>query len=102
MELNLEEAKAYVSDKFVKQGEYDFLDEATLNKMLDTLLDMDSAYMDTLGDDGDYDEDAVFDAMHERMMKDYPSYKMYMMRFVEDYMDFMDEYLDSIGAIEWV
>ncbi len=102
MELNLEEAKKYISDKFVKLGEYDFLDAETLEKMLDTLLDIDGAYMDSLGEDGEYDEDAVFETMHERMMKDFPSYKMYMMRFVEDYMDFMDEYLDSIGAIDWV
>jgi len=26
---------------------------------------------------------------------------MYCMRFVDDYLDYSEQYLDSIGAIEW-
>ena len=35
------------------------------------------------------------------MQKSFEEQKMYGMRFVEDYMDYSEGYLDSIGAIEW-
>ena len=53
-------------------------------------------------DDGAvYDDDAAFDFMDEKMNERYPAQKMYLMRFVEDYMDYCEQYLDSIGAIDW-
>ena len=33
--------------------------------------------------------------------KKFEKYKTYLMRLVDDYMDFMEQYLVSIDAIEW-
>ena len=40
-------------------------------------------------------------AAAEQLRAAYPEHKMYLMRFVEDYMDYYEDYLESIGAIDW-
>lgn len=35
------------------------------------------------------------------MQAQFPAYKMYAMRLSEDYLDFAEEYLVSVDAIEW-
>jgi hypothetical protein len=101
MELNIEEAKAYIAEKFKNQGDFDFITEADFNKMLDTLLELDAAYLVEIGEDEPYDEDVIFDRMHSALVRQQPNLKTYLMRFVDDYMDFMEQYLVSIDAVEW-
>ena len=101
MELDLNQAKQYIAGKFKNQGDFDFISESDFSAMLDKLLEMDSKYLDEIGDDQPYDEDEVFERMQSALVKQYPAYKTYLMRFVDDYMDFMEEYLVSIDAVEW-
>lgn len=101
MELDREQAKQYIAEKFKNQGDFDFISEQDFAKMLETLIDIDQKYLDEIGEELPYDEDEVFERMQRTLQKDYPSYKTYLMRFVDDYMDFMEEYLVSIDAVEW-
>ncbi|MEG1523720.1 MAG: hypothetical protein RRZ24_04880 [Clostridia bacterium] len=101
---NPKQAKRFILEKFIEQG--DFLQIVTsdeLDKMIDDVMALDEQYMETSGasDGAIYDDDAAFDLMGQQMMLRYPEHKMYMMRMVEDYMDFNEQYLDGIGAIEW-
>ncbi|MBR5948939.1 MAG: hypothetical protein IKZ82_09915 [Clostridia bacterium] len=101
MELDLTQAKLYIAEKYKNQGDFDFISEADFSSMLDELLAIDAKYLDEIGDDEPYDEDEVFERMQTALVKKYPAYKTYLMRFVDDYMDFMEEYLVSIDAVEW-
>ena len=103
-EYNAEDARAFMLDLFVKQGDFpQIMDEKTIEKLLGDVMALDEAFMQTNGvTDGEvYDDDAAFDYMHEKLVEKYPEHKMYAMRFVEDYMDYNEQYLDSIGAIDW-
>ena len=95
-------AKAYILTRFTDQGDFAFLGDA-LPAMIEEVMDLDNAYIEHSGanEDGVYDDDEAFDFMFEEMSKAHPDYKMYMMRFVEDYMEYSEAYLESIGAIEW-
>lgn len=101
MELDLAEAKAYIAEKFKNQGDFDFITEEDFSKMLDTLLALDAEYLEKIGDEEPYDEDYIFEKMHAELTKQQPKLKTYLMRFVDDYMDFMEQYLVSIDAVEW-
>lgn len=101
MELDLVQAKQYIAGKFKNQGDFDFISEADFSAMLDTLLDLDSKYLEEIGEDQPYDEDEIFERMQAALLKKYPTYEAYLMRFTDDYMDFMEEYLVSIDAVEW-
>lgn len=101
MELDLTQAKQYIAGKFKNQGDFDFIPEQEFSAMLDELIDIDSKYLDEIGEDKPYDEDEVFDRMLAALNRKYPNYKTYLMRLVDDYMDFMEEYLVSIDAVEW-
>ena len=99
--IDTREMKAYVLDKFVKEGDFGFLKEGELSAMVDSLLELDDAYMRTLGEEGVYDDDDAYEALFAGMKKLYPQYEMYCMRLSEDYLDFAEEYLVSVDAIEW-
>ena len=101
MELDLAEAKKYITEKFNNQGDFDFLAESDFSGMLDVLLALDAAYLEEIGEEEPYDEDVIFERMHSALVKQYPNLKTYLMRFVDDYMDFMEQYLVSIDAVEW-
>lgn len=101
MELNIQEAKQYITEKFRNQGDFEFLPEADFEKMLDKLIELDSAYINEIGEEQPYDEDEIFDRMHGALTKEFSNYKTYLMRFVDDYMDFMEQYLVSIDAFDW-
>ena len=49
----------------------------------------------------DYDDDAAYEALYADLQQRFPAYKMYAMRLSEDYLDFAEEYLVSVDAIEW-
>ena len=93
--------RAYVLDKFVKEGDFDFLKSGELNEMVDAMIELDTAYMDSLTEDAMYEDDDAYEKLFTSMQERYPQYKMYCMRLAEDYLDFAEEYLVSVGAIEW-
>ena len=43
----------------------------------------------------------AYDYFMEKLPALFPEQKMYLMRFVEDYMEYSEAYLESIGAIDW-
>jgi hypothetical protein len=103
-EYDKAEAKEYILDCFEKQGDFrDVTDVKTFESMLDAVMALDEAFMhETRVDEGEvYDDDAAYDYMHARMSERFPDYKMYMLRLVEDYMEYGERYLDSLGLIDW-
>lgn len=102
-EYSVENAKKYIKERFVAQGDFLILKEDVFDQMLDRIVELDEAFMEETGvNDGEvYDDDKAFDYLFEGMQKAFEEQKMYCMRFVEDYMDYSEGYLESIGAIEW-
>lgn len=96
-------ARTYIAEKLVKAGDYAFLPEGVLGAMLDRLLALDAAFMEDTGvnDGAAYDDDEALDYIFSGMAAAFPEHKMYMKRLAEDYLDLNEEYLESIGAIEW-
>ncbi|MCE5188005.1 MAG: hypothetical protein LLF75_02300 [Eubacteriales bacterium] len=103
-EYNEAEAKAYILGCFREQGDFaEIVDEKTLDEMVSAAMALDAAFMKETGaDEGAvYDDDAAYDYMHERMCVRFAAHKMYMLRLVEDYMDYNERYLESLGLIDW-
>ncbi len=96
-------AREFIAEKFQAQGDFSIIDDETFEKMLTRVQALDRAYMEQSGvdDGGVYDDDAAYEFMHEAMMREFPEHRMYMMRLVEDYMEYNEAYLESIGAIDW-
>jgi hypothetical protein len=103
-EYNEAEAKAYILNCFREQGDFAAItDEKTLDEMVNAVMAHDAAFMKSSGaDEGAvYDDDEAYDYMHEKMSEQFADLKMYMLRLVEDYMDYNERYLDSLGLIDW-
>lgn len=103
-EYSRSDAAAYILAKYKEQGDFLIFGEDTLAKLLEKAIDLDQAFMEASGvANGSevYDDDAAFDALFEGMQKAFPEHKMYLMRFCEDYLDYNEAYLESIGLIEW-
>lgn len=102
-EYSVENAKKYIKQRFMEQGDFLILKEDVFDSMLDRIVALDETFMETSGvNDGEiYDDEKAFDFLFEEMQKSFEEQKMYCMRFVEDYMDYSEAYLESIGAIEW-
>ncbi|MBQ6332654.1 MAG: hypothetical protein IJI34_07845 [Clostridia bacterium] len=102
-EYSIENAKKYIKQRFMEQGDFLILKEEVFDQMLDRIIALDEEFMEANGvNDGKiYDDDKAFDFLFEEMQKSFEDQKMYCMRFVEDYMDYSEGYLESIGAIEW-
>lgn len=100
-DVDKNEMRAYILDKFSKEGDFDFLKEGELTTMVDALLEADGAYMASLPEEGEYDDDAAYELFFAALQERFPDYKMYAMRMAEDYLDFAEEYLVSVDAIEW-
>ena len=103
-EYNETEAKAYILGCFREQGDFsEIVDEKTLDEMVSAVMACDAAFMKQSGaDEGAvYDDDEAYDYMHEKMSAQFAEHKMYMLRLVEDYMDYNERYLDSLGLIDW-
>ena len=103
-EYNEAEARAYILGCFQEQGDFaEIVDEKTLSGIVDAVMALDAAFMKESGvDEGAvYDDDAAYDYMHEKMCVKFAEHKMYMLRLVEDYMDYNERYLDSLGLIDW-
>ena len=100
-DVDLNEMKAYILNKFNVEGDFDFLKDGRMEELVDAMMAIDQSYLAKLGEDDDYDDDDAYDLLYEGMQKKYPELKMYAMRLSEDYLDFSEEYLESVGAIEW-
>ncbi|OQA15735.1 MAG: hypothetical protein BWY62_00486 [Firmicutes bacterium ADurb.Bin356] len=99
----MDEKRAYLLERFKTQGDYEFLPEGVLENMLDKLLQLDEEFMKRTGVElGEpYDDDEAGAALFEGMTLAFSQWRMYLMRLVEDYLDYNEDYLESIGAIEW-
>ncbi len=102
-EYSLEQAKAYILNKFTEQGDFLILPSDVLDAMLNRVMALDEEFMEQSGvnDGAEYDDDAAYEYLFNTLTKEFPDQKMYCMRFVDDYLDYSEQYLDSIGAIEW-
>ncbi len=102
-EYSVENAKKYIKQRFMEQGDFLILKEEVFDRMLDRIVGLDEAFMEETGvNDGEvYDDEKAFEYLFAEMQKSFEEQKMYCMRFVEDYMDYSEAYLDSIGAIDW-
>ena len=104
MEYDVAQARAYILERFTEQGDFaQIVSPEELARMVDDLMQLDEAYIKSsgAGDGGVYDDDAAYESIQSQMALRYPEHKMYMMRLTEDYMDYNEQYLESIGAIEW-
>lgn len=100
-DVDLNEMKAYILNKFKNEGDFDFLKEGLMEELVDEMMSVDQAYLAKLSEDEDYDDDAAYGQLYAALQRKYPDYKMYAMRLAEDYLDFSEEYLVSVDAIEW-
>ena len=102
-EYSVENAKKFIKERFVAQGDFLIFKEEIFDSMLDRIVELDEEFMESTGvNDGEvYDDDKAFDFLFEGMQKSFEEQKMYCMRFVEDYMDYSEQSLDSIGGIDW-
>ena len=100
-DVDLNEMKGYILNKFKNEGDFDFLKEGLLEGLVGEMMTIDQGYLAKLGEDDDYDDDAAYELLYAALQKKYPDYKMYAMRLAEDYLDFSEEYLVSVDAIEW-
>ena len=102
-EYSRTDARAYIAGKFADQGDFNILPKDVFEKMLDKVMDLDEAFMDQSGvNDGlVYDDDQAFEYMMNGLQEAFPEQKMYAMRFVEDYMEYDEAYLESVGLIDW-
>ena len=102
-EYSIENAKKFIKQKFMEQGDFLILKEEVFDQMLDRAVALDEEFMEAndVNDGEIYDDDKAFEYLFEGMQNAFEEQKMYCMRFVEDYMDYSEAYLESIGAIEW-
>jgi len=103
MEQSETTAKDYIEKCFLEQGDFAILPPDVFNAMLARVMELDETFMKDTGvnEGAVYDDDKAFDHLLEKLTADFPREKMYCMRFVEDYMDYQERYLSSIGALEW-
>lgn len=102
MDIDFNEAKRYIAEKFRKQADFDFIPPKERGAIVDMLVGIDSEYMLKVMENDIYDEDFIYNKMFEAVSEKYGKYKTYLMRFVDDYMDFMEQYLALIDAVEWI
>ena len=102
-EYSRADARAFVANKFAEQGDFNILPKDVFERMLDKVMELDEAFMAEAGvnDGAVYDDDQAFDYMMEKLQAAFPEQKMYAMRFVEDYMEYSEAYLENAGLIEW-
>ena len=102
-EYSLENARSFIKDRFTEQGDFLILPSDVFDSMLVRILALDEEFMESSGvnDGAEYDDNAAYDYMYDIMTREFPDQKMYCMRFIDDYLDYSEAYLDSIGAIDW-
>ena len=102
-EYNRDAERSYIANRFMEQGDFNILSKDVFDGMLDKVMELDEAFMAEAGvnDGAVYDDDQAFDYMLEKLQAAFPEQKMYAMRFVEDYMEYSEAYLENAGLIEW-
>ena len=102
-EFNKDEARRFIAEKFAAQGDFNILPKDVFEKMLDKVMALDEAFMAESGvnDGAVYDDDQAFEYMMKGLQAAFPEQKMYAMRFVEDYMEYDEAFLESAGLIDW-
>lgn len=100
---NIQELREYVLAKFKAEGDFAFLKDGEIEHMVDNLVRLDAEFMERTGAiEGEvYDDDDAYDFLCTAMKQMYPDYQIYCLRLSEDYLDFSEEYLESIDAIDW-
>ena len=98
--FNKADAAAKIKISFDNQGDFDFMKPEELEGVIARLVAIDHDYMDEIGD-SPYDEDDIYDRLYAAANEALPQYKTSLMRLVDDYMDFMEQYLVDEGLVEW-
>ena len=102
MELDIIAAKDFIAGKFRNAGDFDFIPDEQLEEIISALVAIDDEYLRKIAeDDSPYDEEYVYEHMLKSVSSKFGRYQTYLMRLVDDYMDFMEQYLVSIDAVEW-
>lgn len=102
MELDIIAAKDFIAGKFRNAGDFDFIPDEQLEEIISALVAIDDEYLRKIAeDDSPYDEEYVYENMLKSVSSKFSRYQTYLMRLVDDYMDFMEQYLVSIDAVEW-
>lgn len=94
---------AYVANAMGRASDYSFLPPETFARMVEALVDIDLAYMESsgAGEEGVYDDEAAYDLLFVGLKERFPQHHAYCMRMVEDYMDAVEAYLESTDSLEW-
>lgn len=95
-----DKAVKYVMNDLYIEGDFDFMKTEELESAISAFVDIDYKYMQELGEEP-YDEDTVYEMLLAAANERLPQYKTYLMRLVEDYMDFMEQFLVDEGYVEW-
>jgi len=97
------EARAYIAAKFAAQRDFNIFPPATFEAALDCAINAEQAYMTENGiyDGEPYGDDEAFERIYAALCKTLTNEKMYLMRFAEDYMDYSEAYMESVGMINW-
>ena len=71
IDIDIDAMKAYILNKFTVEGDFEFLEEGELAKMVDDLMDLDNEYMAKSGADegADYDDDDAYELIFAGMQK---------------------------------
>ena len=88
--------------KILSRANFDFIPDEQLEEIISALVAIDDEYLRKIAeDDSPYDEEYVYEHMLKSVSSKFSRYQTYLMRLVDDYMDFMEQYLVSIDAVEW-
>ena len=68
-DVDLNEMKAYILNKFNVEGDFDFLKDGLMEELVDAMMAIDQSYLAKLGEDDDYDDDDAYDLLYEGMQK---------------------------------
>ena len=95
--------REYILSRYRQQGDFNIFPDSVVAAMTDEMLSLNEAYMEKAGcaDGGFYDDDEAYEFFMEKLPEKFPEQKMYLMRFIEDFMEYDEAYLESTGAIEW-
>ena len=102
--MDTQDMKNYVQEKLKNMNDYSFMD-SDYNKVVSALVDLETAYIDSLepNADGecDYDDEAAFEYILKGMNREFASYKTYLECLVDDYLEVSEAYLSEKGEIDW-
>lgn len=102
-EYNREDAIKFIAQKYIEQGDFTMIEGLDIHAMTETAVDAEQKYIEESGaaDGGIYDDDEAFERIRDALSLAFPEFKMYCMRFAEDYLDYSEAYLESAGLLEW-